>query len=238
MAARAVRLDPSWKAALGDEFDQPYMSALRGFLQDEARRGKVTRPAHDEIFKALNATPLPEVRAVIIGQDPYHGPNQAEGLCFSVRQGIAIPPSLANVFREVEADMTDPSVPGGRPNGTLGKHGSLRGWARQGVLLLNAVLTTELGRAGAHRGRGWEQFTDRVVEVVDREQENVVFLLWGNDAQRKGAGVDRRRHAVLTAPHPSPLSAYRGFLGCRHFSRANHYLAKHGRPPIDWFRTD
>ncbi len=239
MAARAdrVRLEATWKTALADEFEQPYMQALRDFLAGEKQRRKVIYPPGSEIFAALDATPLPAVRVVIIGQDPYHGPNQAHGLCFSVRPGVALPPSLENIFKEVRSDMTDPNVPGGRADGRLGDNGSLLGWARQGVLLLNAVLTVERGRAGAHQGRGWEQFTDRIVEIIDREREHVVFMLWGSYAQKKGQRVDRRRHEVLTAPHPSPLSAHRGFFGCRHFSRANRYLLAHGQPPIDWFET-
>ncbi len=237
-AADRVRMESSWKAALASEFSQPYMQELRAFLAREKQQQKIIYPPGSEIFAALDATPLANVRVVIIGQDPYHGPNQAHGLCFSVRPGVARPPSLENILREVNSDMTDPDVPGGRADGRFGSSGSLLGWARQGVLLLNAVLTVERGRAGAHQGKGWEQFTDRVVEVIDREREHVVFLLWGSYAQKKGQRVDRRRHDVLTAPHPSPLSAHRGFFGCRHFSRANACLVAHGQPPIDWFATE
>lgn len=233
-----VRLEASWKAVLGAEFEQPYMHDLRRFLAAEKQRRRTIYPPGPEIFAALDTTPLPDVRVVIIGQDPYHGPNQAHGLCFSVRPGIPRPPSLENILKEVRQDMSDPAVPGGRPDGRFGDSGSLLGWARQGVLLLNAVLTVERGRAGAHQGRGWEQFTDRVVEAVDAEREHVVFMLWGSYAQKKGQRVDRRRHEVLTAPHPSPLSAHRGFFGCRHFSRANRYLTANGHDPIDWFATE
>ncbi|HSG89206.1 MAG TPA: uracil-DNA glycosylase [Pseudomonadales bacterium] len=235
--ARRVKLEASWREALVDEFDAPYMQSLRAFLAEQKAEGRVLFPPGGEIFAALDTTPLPEVRVVIIGQDPYHGPDQAHGLCFSVRPGIEIPPSLLNIFREINADMTDPDVPGGDPAGRVGDSGYLTGWARQGVLLLNSVLTVERGRAGAHRNQGWEQFTDRVVELVNDRREQVVFLLWGSYAQQKGARIDRTRHCVLTAPHPSPLSAYRGFFGCRHFSKANRYLVEHGLEPIDWFRT-
>lgn len=230
-----VRLEDSWKQVLLPEFEQSYMRELRAYLAGEKSRRKVIYPPGPEIFAALDHTPLDAVKVVIIGQDPYHGPNQAHGLCFSVRDGVRIPPSLVNIFREIEQDMRDPDVPGADPDGHLGDSGDLTGWADQGVLLLNAVLTVERGNAGAHQGRGWERFTDRVVDVVNATRDHVVFLLWGSYAQKKGARVDRDRHLVLTAPHPSPLSAHRGFFGCRHFSRANRYLVEHGRDPIDWF---
>jgi uracil-DNA glycosylase len=235
--ADRIRLEDSWKRRLLPEFEEPYMQELRAFLAEEKARRRVIYPPGPEIFAALDTTPLERVKVVIIGQDPYHGPKQAHGLCFSVRPGVQIPPSLVNIFKEINEDMTDPSVPGGNPDGRVGDSGLLTGWAEQGVLLLNAVLTVERGRAGAHQGRGWERFTDRVVDVVNAEREHVVFLLWGSYAQKKGAAVDRKRHCVLTAPHPSPLSAHRGFFGCRHFSKANRYLAEHGVEPIDWFRT-
>ncbi len=233
-----VRLEPSWKARLQDEFEQDYMRALRAFLVREKQQRKTIFPPGNEIFAALDRTPLPEVRVVIIGQDPYHGPGQAHGLCFSVRRGVRVPPSLQNIFREVRADIGAASPDQAERARQLGQHGCLTGWARQGVLLLNAVLTVEQGRAAAHQGQGWERFTDRVVEVVNDERDHVVFMLWGSQAQKKGARVDRDRHLVLTASHPSPLSAHRGFLGCRHFSRANAYLQAHGQPPIDWLQTD
>ena len=234
--ADRVRLEASWKAALRDEFDAGYMRKLRAFLVAERQARKTIYPRGDEIFAALDATPLDNVKVVIIGQDPYHGPNQAHGLCFSVRPGVPAPPSLVNIFQEINADMADEDVPFGRHDGAVpAGHVCLTPWATQGVLLLNAVLTVVAGRAGAHQGRGWEAFTDRIVETVNREREHVVFMLWGSYAQKKGAVVDDRRHLVLAAPHPSPLSAHRGFFGCRHFSQANRYLVEHGILPINWF---
>ncbi len=234
-----VRLGESWKAALGTEFEAAYMRKLRAFLVAEKRAGKSIYPPGRQIFAALDATPLAAVKVVIIGQDPYHGPGQAHGLCFSVPGGVPAPPSLVNVFQEIDTDMTTADVPGGRQGGTVppGRTG-LMPWARQGVLLLNAVLTVAAGRASSHQGRGWETFTDRVVELVNRQCEHVVFMLWGAYARKKGAAVDTSRHLVLTAPHPSPLSAHRGFFGCRHFSKANQYLADHGITPIDWFDVE
>lgn len=231
-----VKLDPSWKQALTGEFDADYMVALRQFLVAEKRARREVYPAGTDIFRALDSTPLDRVKVVIIGQDPYHGPGQAHGLCFSVPPGIPAPPSLVNIFQEINEDMADDDVPGGGYDRAIppGK-ACLTSWAEQGVLLLNAVLTVTKGRAGSHQGKGWETFTDRVVELVNREREHVVFLLWGSYAQKKGAIVDRTRHCVLTAPHPSPLSAHRGFFGCRHFSAANQYLVEHGVLPINWF---
>ena len=238
-AADRVRLEASWKEALRPEFDAGYMRKLRGFLVAEKQARKVVYPRGEEIFAALDATPLAAVKVVIIGQDPYHGPNQAHGLCFSVRPGVQAPPSLVNIFQEINADMADEDVPFGRRDGAIpGGRVCLTPWARQGVLLLNAVLTVVAGRAGSHQGQGWETFTDRVVETINREREHVVFMLWGSYAQKKGAVVDDRRHLVLTAPHPSPLSAHRGFFGCRHFSQANRYLVEHGILPINWFEVD
>jgi uracil-DNA glycosylase len=230
VAAR-IRLEPTWKAALADEFDQPYMQELRQFLSTQKRSRKVIYPRGDDIFAALDLCPLPDVKVVIIGQDPYHGPGQAHGLCFSVQPGVPQPPSLINIFQEINDDLGTPER---RLDGT---RGCLEPWARQGVLLLNAVLTVEGGRAGSHQGRGWERFTDRIVEVLNEQLEHLVFMLWGTYAQKKGAIVDRQRHCVLSAPHPSPLSAHRGFFGCRHFSQANAYLERHGQTPIDWLRV-
>lgn len=221
---RAVQLEPSWLAQLEPEFAQPYMAQLRGFLQAEKRAGKRIFPPGDEIFEAFAHTPLERVKVVILGQDPYHGEGQAHGLCFSVRPGVKVPPSLQNIYKEIHAELGHP----------IPRHGDLTPWADQGVLLLNSVLSVECGRAGSHQGRGWETFTDRVVDVVNRECEAVVFMLWGSYAQRKGALIDRQRHCVLTAPHPSPLSAHRGFFGCGHFAAANDYLRAQGREPIDW----
>ncbi len=223
--AREIRLESSWKQRLGDEFEQPYMQRLRAFLIERGRAGATIYPPGRLIFNALDSTPFDRVEVVIIGQDPYHGPGQAHGLCFSVPEGIDPPPSLLNIYREIGDD-----VGGRRP-----PNGNLQSWADQGVLLLNAVLTVERGRAAAHQGQGWERFTDRVVDELNREADGLVFMLWGSYAQRKGAAIDTRRHLVLKAPHPSPLSAHRGFLGCRHFSKANDWLAARGRRPIAWF---
>lgn len=223
-AGRAVQLEPGWLARLAPEFEQPYMAELRAFLQREKRAGKRVYPAGGEIFQAFAHTPLERLRVVILGQDPYHGEGQAHGLCFSVRPGVPVPPSLQNIFREIHDELGHP----------IPRHGHLTAWADQGVLLLNSVLSVESGRAASHRGKGWERFTDRVIEVANRECEHLVFMLWGSYAQRKGAIVDRRRHCVLSAPHPSPLSAHRGFFGCGHFRAANEYLVANGRAPIDW----
>ncbi len=200
------------------------MAELREFLRAEKRARKRIYPPSGEVFAALNTTPVEAVKAVVIGQDPYHGAGQAHGLCFSVKPGVAPPPSLVNIFKEIESDLGIPPP----------AHGCLTHWARQGVLLLNAVLTVEHGKAGSHQGKGWEQFTDQVIGYLDRHRDGLVFLLWGSYAQAKGRLIDRRRHCVLEAPHPSPLSAARGFFGCRHFSRCNDYLAGRGRLPIDW----
>jgi uracil-DNA glycosylase len=238
-AVDRVVLHDSWKGRLREEFERPYMGALREFLRSEKAARKVIYPRGPEIFAALDLTPFDQVRVVIIGQDPYHGPNQAHGLCFSVREGVGLPPSLLNIFKEIESDLGEPGVPGGRPGARFDRErGCLTGWARQGVLLLNAVLTVERGRAASHAGRGWEQFTDRIVQLLNDERDGLVFMLWGAYAQRKGAMVDRRRHCVLTAAHPSPMSAAGGFFGCRHFSKANRYLVEHGQPPIDWFAVE
>lgn len=221
---RAVQLEDSWLARLAGEFDQPYMRRLREFLRAEKQQGKRIFPHGSEIFSAFEHTPLDRVKVVILGQDPYHGEGQAHGLCFSVRPGVRIPPSLQNIYREIHDELGLP-VP---------EHGHLTHWADQGVLLLNSVLSVESGRAASHQGKGWETFTDRVIELVNREREGVVFMLWGSYAQRKGAVIDSRRHCVLRAPHPSPLSAHRGFFGCGHFRQANAYLAARGDKPIDW----
>jgi len=221
---RKIDLDPSWLNYLQAEFEQPYMQQLRAFLVAEKQMGKVIYPASKNIFNAFNSTPLDNVKVVILGQDPYHGPNQAHGLCFSVQPGIPAPPSLLNMFKELERDLGIPA-----PN-----HGCLQSWANQGVLLLNATLTVEQARAGSHQGRGWEEFTDRAIQLVNQQCNQVVFLLWGSYAQKKGAFIDRNRHLILKAPHPSPLSAHRGFIGCGHFSAANRYLLDHGKAAIDW----
>ena len=224
MDADRIRLEPSWKARLAPLFATPGMQALRAFLVAEARAGKTIYPPPDQIFAARDATPFDAVKVVILGQDPYHGPGQAHGLCFSVRPGVPPPPSLQNIHAELESDLGI-----ARPD-----HGCLLPWARRGVLLLNAVLTVERGLAGSHHGKGWEAFTDAVVDHLNRERDGLVFLLWGSPAQAKARQVDLQRHHVLKAPHPSPLSAHRGFLGCRHFSRANAWLAARGSEGVDW----
>jgi len=221
---REIKLHPSWKNSLESEFAQPYMISLRQFLLERKGDGAVIYPPGDLIFNALNSTPFESVKVVILGQDPYHGPGQAHGLCFSVQDGVAVPPSLLNICKELEADLGS-----GRPAG-----GNLQNWAEQGVLLLNAVLTVERGRAGAHQGKGWEEFTDRIVSELNNSRDGLVFMLWGSYAMKKGAVIDRSKHLVLTAPHPSPLSAHRGFFGCRHFSEANAWLEQHGQAPINW----
>jgi uracil-DNA glycosylase len=221
---REIRLDPSWKNRLENEFAQPYMVSLRQFLLERKRSGAVIYPPGDQIFNAMNSTSFEAVKVVILGQDPYHGPGQAHGLCFSVRDGVALPPSLINIYQELKDDLGSSRL----------VSGNLQNWAEHGVLLLNAVLTVERGRAGAHQGKGWEQFTDRIVCELNEGREHLVFMLWGSYAMKKGAVIDRDRHLVLTAPHPSPLSAHRGFFGCRHFSKANAWLEKHGGIPISW----
>src|SRR6478736_3519382 len=222
--ATRVKLEPSWLRVLGDEFDQPYMVELKNFLRAEKQAGKVIYPSGDNWFNALDATPFDAVKVVVLGQDPYHGPGQAHGLCFSVAPGVDVPPSLVNIFKEIERDLGLP-----RP-----RTGYLMPWATQGVLLLNSVLTVEAGQAGSHQGKGWEGFTDHIVDTLNRERDGLVFMLWGSYAQAKGRIIDARRHCVLRAPHPSPLSAHRGFIGCGHFSAANRWLQGRGLAPIDW----
>ncbi len=227
-AAPNIQLEPSWKARVGDWLLRPEMRELSAFLRQRKAAGVRVFPPGPQIFAAFDATPFDQVKVVVLGQDPYHGFGQAHGLCFSVMPGVPVPPSLLNIYKELEDDG-NVVPPFRRPD-----HGCLLPWARRGVLLLNAVLTVEEGRAGAHQGKGWEGFTDHVVDVLNREREGLVFLLWGSYAQAKGKVIDTRRHRVLKAPHPSPLSAHRGFLGCRHFSQTNDYLARHGQVPIDW----
>ena len=219
-----IKLHPNWLEPLSGEFAQAYMAELKRFLLDERKAGKRIFPAGSNWFRALDLTPLDEVRVVILGQDPYHGQGQAHGLCFSVPNGVQPPPSLVNIFKELQSDLGI-----ARPS-----HGFLEHWAKQGVLLLNSVLTVEMGQAASHRDRGWERFTDAVIRLVNTKPEPVVFMLWGSYAQKKAAFVDQSRHLVLKAPHPSPLSAHSGFFGCRHFSQANAFLEANGQPPIDW----
>ena len=220
-----VRLESGWKNALANEFLAPYMHELRRFLDAEKKAGKEVYPPGPEMFVAFNTTPLSKVKVVILGQDPYHGPHQAHGLCFSVRRGVQPPPSLINIYKEIQADLGIAAP----------RHGELTHWAEQGVLLLNSVLSVQAGLAASHQGRGWEIFTDAVIRVLNDEREHLVFLLWGNYAQRKGRFIDTKKHLVLKAAHPSPLAANRGgWFGCRHFSQTNHYLEAHGLAPIDW----
>ncbi len=219
-----VRLEQSWKELLLPEFECGYMQSLKGFLLREKQQGRVIYPAGSDIFNALNSTPFDKTRVVILGQDPYHGPGQAHGLCFSVQQGVDLPPSLKNIYKEISADL------GISPS----RSGCLQPWAMQGVLLLNAVLTVAAGSAASHQGKGWEQFTDRIVALLNERRERLVFFLWGSYAQRKGELIDRSRHLVLESVHPSPLSASRGFFGNHHFSRANRYLQENSLQPIDW----
>lgn len=219
-----IKLEPSWKARIGEYLKRDDMQALSAFLRERRAKGARIYPPGPRIFSAFDATPFDAVKVVILGQDPYHGPGQAHGLCFSVLPGVPVPPSLDNIFKEIQRDLGI-----ARPD-----HGCLLPWAERGVLLLNAVLTVEDGRAGAHQGKGWEGFTDHVVDVLNREREGLVFLLWGSYAQAKGKVIDSARHRVLKAPHPSPLSAHRGFLGCGHFSSTNRYLEQRGQAPIDW----
>ena len=219
-----IRLHPSWLSRLESEFDQPYMADLRQFLLEEKKAGQEIYPPGAEIFAALDATPFDTVKVVILGQDPYHGPGQAHGLCFSVRPGVPAPPSLVNIYKEMATDLGIPPA----------SHGHLISWTRQGVLLLNSVLTVESHQAASHRNRGWEQFTDRIAHLVDSEKEAVAFILWGAYAQKKGAFINRDRHLVISSPHPSPLSASRGFFGSRPFSTVNNWLEEKGMTPVNW----
>ncbi|MDD4157996.1 MAG: uracil-DNA glycosylase [Proteiniphilum sp.] len=218
-----VRIDESWKARLQDEFEKEYFRKLTGFVREAYRCGTVYPPAK-LIFHAFDRCPFDRVKVVIVGQDPYHEPGQAHGLCFSVNDRVQIPPSLVNIYKEIENDLGIPIPPSG----------NLERWARQGVLLLNATLTVQAHRAASHQGKGWETFTDAVIRHLAEEREHLVFLLWGAYAQRKGEGIDANKHLILKSPHPSPLSAHRGFFGNKHFSKANAYLLAHGEKPIEW----
>jgi uracil-DNA glycosylase len=224
VGAREVKMQADWLALLRDEFDSDYMRELSRFLRERRAEGAVIYPPATDIFRAFWSTPPQRVRVVVVGQDPYHNPGQAHGLCFSVNPGVPVPPSLGNIYRELHRDLGLP-VP---------THGCLQAWADRGVLLMNSVLTVERNRPGAHQGKGWERFTDRVIAVLSAAERPLVFLLWGSYAQKKGARIDRERHCVLTAPHPSPLSAHRGFLGCGHFSTANAFLESRGLESMDW----
>jgi uracil-DNA glycosylase len=219
-----IKLDVGWKTPLAEEFASARMRALKSFLLDRKAAGATIFPKGSQYFRALDLTPLDQVRVVILGQDPYHGPDQAHGLCFSVMPGVRTPPSLVNIYKELQSDLGIPRA----------NHGFLESWARQGVLLLNSVLTVEQGQAGAHQGKGWEGFTDSVIRLVNAQKQPIVFMLWGAYAQKKAAFVDGTKHLVLNAAHPSPLSAHNGFHGCKHFSKANAFLTARGGKPIAW----
>jgi len=220
----ALMMGSSWFNVLSEEFQQPYMQALNVFLKGERDDGKTILPPAELWFNAFNSTPFNKVKVVILGQDPYHGPNQAHGLCFSVRPGVSVPPSLRNIFKELNRELNIP-----KPS-----HGCLQRWADQGVLMLNATLTVEQGQAGSHQGNGWEQFTDRAIQLLSEERVGIVFLLWGSYAQKKRQFIDEKKHLVLKSPHPSPLSAHRGFFGCNHFIQTNDYLLQRGNTVINW----
>lgn len=219
-----VQLEPGWKMALIEEFEKPYMTELRSFLKKELDNKKKIYPKPSEYFAAFNTTPIEDVRVVIIGQDPYHGPGQAHGLSFSVREGVALPPSLQNIYKELQSDLGVDAP----------RSGDLTPWAQQGVLLLNATLSVEASKAGSHQKKGWEEFTDRAIEVLNEDGDGIAFVLWGAYAQKKGEKIDRDRHLVLQSPHPSPLSAHRGFFGSKPFSQINTYLQERGEDPIRW----
>jgi uracil-DNA glycosylase len=220
----ALNLIEPWQAVLKPEFEQPYMQQLRAFLVQERQSGKTLYPPTDLVFNAFNHCAPTDIKVVMLGQDPYHGPQQAHGLCFSVPAGVKTPPSLVNIYKELHTDMGMP----------IPAHGNLESWAAQGVFMLNSVLTVAAGQAASHQKQGWEQFTDKVIHLINERSEHVVFMLWGSYAQKKASFVDQQKHLVLKAPHPSPLSAHRGFLGCRHFSQANQWLQEKGLAPINW----
>lgn len=221
---KEIDLTSQWNQQLEEEFKKDYMQSLREFLVQRKQQGATIYPPGSQWFAALNNTPFDQVKVVILGQDPYHGRGQAHGLCFSVLPNIKVPPSLANIYKEIKSDLGID-----QPN-----HGCLTSWAKQGVLLLNATLTVEEGQAGAHQGKGWETFTDTIISKINSQRQGIVFMLWGSYAQNKASMIDTQRHLVLKSVHPSPLSAYRGFFGCGHFSKANHYLQQQGTSPIDW----
>lgn len=224
MTEPAIKLSPDWMEHIAPEFERPYMKSLRDFLKEEKAAGHIIYPKGSDIFNAMNTTPFENVKVVILGQDPYHGEGQAHGLSFSVPQGVRIPPSLINIYKEISNEFGTP----------IPKSGDLTGWAKQGVLLLNATLTVQQGLAGSHQKRGWEEFTDSIIRAVNEQHSHVVFMLWGSYAQKKGSFIDRSKHLVLESVHPSPLSAHRGFLGNGHFKKANEYLQRNGKNPISW----
>lgn len=216
-------IHPTWKSHLEEEFKKPYFKQLASFVKQEYTQKKVFPPPK-QLFHAFDACPFDDVRVVMLGQDPYHGPGQAHGLCFSVNDGVPIPPSLKNIYKEIRDDIGTP----------LPTSGNLDGWAKQGVFLLNATLTVEAHKAGSHQNKGWEEFTDAVIQTISDKKQDVVFLLWGSYAQKKGTIIDESKHLVLRAPHPSPLAAYRGFFGCKHFSKTNAHLISTFQAPIEW----
>jgi uracil-DNA glycosylase len=220
----SVNIEESWKTVLQEEFDKPYFRELKEFIKAEKSGGRIIYPAGSNIFAAFDHTPFDKVKVVILGQDPYHGPGQANGLCFSVSPGVRVPPSLQNIFKELKDDLDLP----------IPANGDLRAWAMQGVLLLNATMTVRQGEPGSHQNKGWETFTDRVISLLSEKRENLVFLLWGKFAQSKELLIDHNKHLVLKSHHPSPFSADRGFFGCRHFSKANQYLVQHNIPAVNW----
>ena len=221
---RSIQLEASWLKLLEAEFQQPYMQSLKQFLKEQKQQKKIIYPKSELWFNAFNSTPVDQVKVVILGQDPYHGPGQAHGLCFSVQHGVRFPPSLLNIFKELNQDLGMP----------MPEHGCLQSWADQGVLLLNATLTVEQAQAGSHQKQGWEQFTDQAISLLSEQREGLVFLLWGSYAQKKSQLIDASKHLILKAPHPSPLSAHRGFFGCQHFSMTNAYLEQRGQAGIEW----
>nr|WP_068892343.1 uracil-DNA glycosylase [Pedobacter panaciterrae] len=221
----SITLEKSWLKELDAEFEKSYMKDLKAFLQQEKQKGITVYPKGSDVFNALNHTPFNKVKVVILGQDPYHGQGQAHGLSFSVQKGVTVPPSLKNIYKELTTDIEGFSIPA---------HGNLTKWADEGVLLLNATLTVRAHEAGSHQGKGWEIFTDKIISQLSEQREGLVFLLWGRYAQNKSALIDQTKHTILAAAHPSPFSAYNGFFGCRHFSKANAILAKQGISPIDW----
>ena len=214
----------TWKDILAEEKQKPYFSELLNFVDNERKAGKIIYPKSSDVFNAIKHTPFEKVKAVILGQDPYHGPNQAHGMCFSVQRGVPKPPSLQNIFKELESDL------GIQPP----NHGCLESWADQGVLLLNTVLTVQAGNAHSHANKGWEKFTDKIIQELNDKREHIVFILWGSPAQKKAAMIDPTKHYILKCPHPSPLSAHRGFFSCKHFSKTNELLQRNGIEPIDW----
>lgn len=219
-----IKLESSWLDVLQEEFEKNYMLELKSFLLHEKNAGKIIYPKGSEIFNSMNTTSIFDIKTVVIGQDPYHGEGQAHGLAFSVRKGIQLPPSLRNIYKEIENEF----------GCKMSDSGDLTNWAKQGVLLLNATLTVEQAKAGSHQGKGWEIFTDKIIKTVNEKCDGVVFMLWGSYAQKKSEYIDSKKHLILRAPHPSPLSAHRGFLGCGHFKKANEYLLSKGKEPIDW----